>query len=49
LLTGQVETWLQREAAERAAESAPGVVRVDNRIAVEPSGDIGADLANEIC
>jgi osmotically-inducible protein OsmY len=35
-LTGTVATWLQREAAERAAASAPGITRVDNRIAVQP-------------
>jgi osmotically-inducible protein OsmY len=35
-LTGHVGTWLQRDIAERAAGSAPGISRVDNRITVEP-------------
>jgi osmotically-inducible protein OsmY len=36
VLTGTVGNWLQRESAERAAADAPGIVRVDNRIVVEP-------------
>jgi osmotically-inducible protein OsmY len=44
-LRGTVSTWLQYEAAERAAIAAPGVTRVDNRIVVEP-----ADAAvDELC
>jgi osmotically-inducible protein OsmY len=35
-LEGKVGTWLQREIAERAAGSAAGITRVDNRIVVEP-------------
>jgi osmotically-inducible protein OsmY len=39
-LTGSVGTWLQREAAERAAASAPGIGEVHNLIAVgRPDGD----------
>jgi osmotically-inducible protein OsmY len=34
-LTGSVETWLQREAVERAAADAPGVTEVHNRLAIE--------------
>jgi osmotically-inducible protein OsmY len=34
-LAGTVRSWLQREAAERAAASAPGVARVDNQLVVE--------------
>lgn len=34
-LTGAVGSWLQRESAERAAADAPGITRVENRIAVE--------------
>jgi len=34
-LTGTVETWTQREAAEHAAGNAPGVTGVDNRLVVE--------------
>ena len=29
-------TWLQRQAAERAAYDVPGILMVDNRIVVEP-------------
>jgi osmotically-inducible protein OsmY len=36
LLAGTVASWPQREAAEDAAAQAPGIGRVDNRIAVEP-------------
>jgi osmotically-inducible protein OsmY len=44
-LTGTVGSWLQRESAERAAADAPGIVRVQNRIAVESRlGDL-----DEIC
>jgi hypothetical protein len=39
-LTGTVATWLQREAAERAALDVPGVAAVDNRLAVcRPDSD----------
>lgn len=34
-LTGTAGSWLQRESAERAAASAPGIARVENRIVVE--------------
>jgi osmotically-inducible protein OsmY len=37
MLTGTVGSWLQREAAERAAGSAPGVRQVDNRILIVPT------------
>jgi osmotically-inducible protein OsmY len=47
ILTGSVGTWLQRDAAERAAADAPGVARVDNRILVVP---LPADATpDEIC
>jgi osmotically-inducible protein OsmY len=36
-LTGTVGSWLQSEAAERGAASAPGIRRVENRIVVVPS------------
>jgi osmotically-inducible protein OsmY len=36
LLTGAVGSWFQRETAEEAAASAPGIRLVDNRIAVHP-------------
>jgi osmotically-inducible protein OsmY len=34
VLRGTVRSWVEREAAERAAWSAPGVARVDNQITV---------------
>jgi osmotically-inducible protein OsmY len=43
-LAGAVATWQQRDAAERAAASAPGITRVDNDILVEPF-----EQADEIC
>jgi osmotically-inducible protein OsmY len=36
-LSGTVGTWLQREAAERAAASAPGIAHVANLITIQPS------------
>src|ERR1700720_1583679 len=36
VLRGTVGSWAEREEAERAAWLAPGVTRVDNRIAVSP-------------
>jgi osmotically-inducible protein OsmY len=36
VLAGTVGSWPQRDAAEEAAAHAPGIVRVDNRIVVEP-------------
>lgn len=40
-LTGTVNTWFERDAAERATADAPGIGTVVNRIVVEPvdSGD----------
>jgi len=35
-LTGFVESWVQRDAAEHAAADAPGVAAVHNRLVVEP-------------
>ncbi len=36
-LTGSASTWLQRDAAERAAAHAPGIAHVENLIIVEPA------------
>jgi osmotically-inducible protein OsmY len=48
-LTGTVGTWLQRESAERAAESAPGVALVDNRIVVQSFHDSKVHDWDDIC
>jgi len=36
MLRGTVRSWAERQEAERAAWAAPGVIRVDNRITVNP-------------
>ncbi len=36
ILKGSVRSWAERQEAERAAWTAPGVVKVDNRIVVSP-------------
>jgi osmotically-inducible protein OsmY len=38
-LRGTATSWLQRQAAERAAYDAPGITFVDNQILVEPPDD----------
>jgi osmotically-inducible protein OsmY len=48
-LTGTVGTWLQRESAERAAASAPGITQVDNQIAVQSFHDSKMDDWDDIC
>jgi osmotically-inducible protein OsmY len=48
-LTGTVRTWLQRDAAERAAAAAPGITRVNNQIIVVPDEPLEADVPDEIC
>jgi osmotically-inducible protein OsmY len=47
-LTGTVGTWLQRDSAERAAASAPGITHVDNRILVQSFHDSKMDNWNDI-
>jgi osmotically-inducible protein OsmY len=49
ILTGTVETWLQREIAERAAMSAPGIRIVENRITVEPRAVEGGEGDDAQC
>jgi len=49
ILTGTVGSWSQRDAAERAAGSAPGIWNVDNRIIVEPSEPYELEPPDEIC
>jgi osmotically-inducible protein OsmY len=48
-LTGTVRSWLQREAAERAAGSAPGIRRVDNQVIVVPPEPYEFEPPDEIC
>jgi hypothetical protein len=48
-LTGMVGTWLLRDAAERAAASAPGIARVDSLITVQSFYDAKIDYEDEIC
>ena len=48
-LTGTVGTWLQREAAERAAANAPGIGEVENRITVESPYPSIDEEQGEIC
>jgi osmotically-inducible protein OsmY len=48
-LSGTVGTWLQRECAERAAMSAPGIAHVDNRIVVQSFHDSKLSDLDEEC
>lgn len=48
MLTGRVETWRQRESAERAAARTPGVGQVDNRIVVEVPNEQMIEAIDEI-
>ncbi len=48
-LTGTVGSWLQYDAADRAAGSAPGIRRVDNQIIVAPSEPHELEPPDEIC
>lgn len=48
-LTGSVGSWMQYDAAERAAGCAPGVRRVDNRLLVVPAEPHELEPPDEIC
>jgi osmotically-inducible protein OsmY len=49
-LTGEVQSWHEREAAERAAMHAPGITQVDNRITIAWPDEISAGVGmNEMC
>ena len=49
ILTGTVRSWSQRDSAERAAGSAPGIRRVDNRLIVETPEPYEVEPPDEIC
>jgi osmotically-inducible protein OsmY len=49
ILTGTVGSWAQRDAAERAAGSAPGIRRVDNRMVVMPAEPFELEPPDEMC
>jgi osmotically-inducible protein OsmY len=48
-LKGTVTTWMQRDAAERAAGSAPGIARVENQIVVDPLEPHEIEPIDEMC
>jgi osmotically-inducible protein OsmY len=46
ILSGTVRSWLERHEAERAAWSAPGVTKVEDRIVAHPwPPRVGVELA----
>ena len=49
VLTGTVGSWAQRDAAEQAAGSAPGITRVDNQIDVVPAEPHEIEPPDEMC
>jgi osmotically-inducible protein OsmY len=48
-LSGTVDTWMQREAAERAAGSAPGIIRVENQLVIVPAEPHDEAVPDEMC
>ena len=44
-LKGTATSWLQRDAAERAAYDAPGITLVDNQIIVDPPNDDACEIS----
>jgi osmotically-inducible protein OsmY len=49
ILRGTVGSWMQRDAVERAAGSAPGIRSVDNQIVVVPAEPHEFEPPDEIC
>jgi osmotically-inducible protein OsmY len=49
ILTGTTSTWLQRDEAERAAGSAPGIAHVDNQLVVVPDEPHHVEPIDELC
>jgi osmotically-inducible protein OsmY len=49
ILNGTVSSWMQRDAVERAAGSAPGITRIDNQIVVVPVEPHEFEPPDEIC
>jgi osmotically-inducible protein OsmY len=47
ILQGTVDTWLQREAAERTAANAPGAAKVDNQLMVQSFHDYKMDFDDQ--
>jgi osmotically-inducible protein OsmY len=48
-LSGTVRSWSERDAADRAAGSAPGIRHVDNQIIVEPPQPSDLDVVDPLC
>ena len=48
-LSGTVATWSQRDTADRAAGSAPGIRHVENQIIVEPPQPYELDDGDDLC
>jgi osmotically-inducible protein OsmY len=49
VLSGTVSSWMQRDAVERAAGSAPGITRVENHVVVVPAEPHEFEPPDEIC
>jgi osmotically-inducible protein OsmY len=49
VLSGTVSSWMQRDAVERAAGSAPGITSVDNKVVVVPAEPHEFEPPDEIC
>jgi len=43
-LKGTATSWMQRDAAERAAYAVPGITLVDNQIMVDPPDDDSCEI-----